>query len=139
MLKGDISITNRHSTDGDKFVNIRICDELSGPAFIDVNVPIATFAEALFGLVHRPCEFSLNPENVGKRKETMKQRVTFRSRNDDNREKAARKACAPFEVDGWTADWDSLLNPHYSSSDADGNTTGMVTFFRYVPESSETP
>lgn len=48
-------------------------------------------------------------------------------------EQSAREACVPFETDGWQADWSSLLNPHYSSTDGNGNTVGMVSFHRWVP------
>jgi hypothetical protein len=133
MLKGDISITRPQSNHGEKFVNIRLCDNLSGTAFIDVKVAMADFAEALFGLSHVPCSFDLRQvEKVGLKKETCKHRVTVK-RSRDDREDAAREACVPFEADGWEADWRSLLNPHYSSSDDDGNTTGMVSFHRWVP------
>ena len=59
MQKGLLSISKTSETHKDDYISIRIISD-DGQRAIKVKVSVTNFAEALFGMIHQPCDFELN-------------------------------------------------------------------------------
>ncbi len=129
-LKGKLSISRPTYGDGRKLINITLVDEISGSEFLDLEIPTQQFAECLTGLSRVECEFEYRPDRVGLRYEHKTERVPFLypfGVNEEDRDKAAKAACEPFETDGWAGDWKECLNGHKR-----GGGHATVIFRRWV-------
>lgn len=135
--EGSISITRPSYGDEREFIEIALTDKLSGSEFCSVRILLDDFARALTGLGHVACRFDFHPAVVGMKYEHKTERVkrpTDYVERGADRERVAREAFAPFEVDGWRGRVDDLFNSHRHAGDG-----SMVTFTRHVPvEESET-
>jgi hypothetical protein len=144
-MKGKISISRPHSSlvEGEAnsrgdYIHIRIEDEKSGVAFLDIDMSMENFAYALTQSSNIPCNLTLHDiENVGKKIETKEELVPFRSgaerygsREERNAKLAALK---PFEIDGWKGNISKVGNWHYGDSERGY----LVTFTRYVEDSED--
>jgi len=130
-MKGQITIGRPSYSDIDhpEVITIRFRDEASGTEFLEVDVPIASFARALTGLGHQDCEFELRPKNVGKRHEHKEEivPVTQSYIPHDKRKQIGASILKPFEVDGWKGQVDDLFNHHRHTPKGQ-----RVVFHRYV-------
>lgn len=138
-MRGKITISQPHTNipkahvnaQGD-YVHIRVEDETSHIAFLDLEMSVIDFAYAIMGRAHQECTFTLrNLANVGKKLEVKRERVPYVRKFDigSMAETAAKiEALKPFEIDGWKGSADDLGNWH------NGNETEgyLVHFRRYV-------
>lgn len=127
MSQAKLTISAFTSTKGNDGVVIFIEDEISRTRLVTVTISHEEFSRALGHLGHRPCEIEFTPDNYGKRHEIMTRLIFIPDGRYEDREARAKKACAPFEVDGWRARYSDSWNMH-------NRVTGgyMVTFDRYV-------
>lgn len=135
-LKGNITISRPHRSDGLKTVEIRVLDASSGCEAISIVVPLDGFAEALMGLGHIACEYELNDSGViGKTHEhkTVIIKIPDGEYNQKKRLAVIKLACAAIEVDGWKARYGDAENFHRRhGSNIDGTANYSVTFDRFV-------
>lgn len=127
--KGDLTICAYQGGKRGRGVSVKLRDELSGCEIINIDISMEEFAQALFGLGYRPCEFEARVENLGKTRETKSERIKPPEIKDwKRREKIAADALKPYEVDGWSGSTDDILNHHRWNSDG----THTVGFVRWV-------
>ncbi len=141
-LKGKITISRPTSTHRDPYVSITVIDAESGTEAVEVQMDLASFAEALTGMGRTECEFSWNDSGrIGKIRE-IKQVPVFVPDGpwDDRRDDAAR-ALAVHEVDGWHGSVSDATNHHRSMQrEASGGKQGSwqsVGFERWVDPPTE--
>lgn len=101
-----ITISRPHGG-GKDVVNIALYDPNAAVQFIDLEMSLANFAEALLGLGHVDCDVELRgAERVGKIRETRPLEFTFEhDRNSgarDARDKA-KDICQQYADEGWFA------------------------------------
>lgn len=100
-LKGKITISRTHSSDGD-FIHIMIADELSGTQFFDGKMEMADFASAITGHGYIPIEFTPRGlEYVGSRCETKELVFLVPERGE---KEYAEKNYKKFVEEGWIGD-----------------------------------
>ena len=131
-MKGRMTISRIQSNRNEELpIRIRVVDEGSMTAFLDVHLSLEALSLALTGQSDIECEFELRPKLVGKQREHKTELVPF-PRDQHYVEKSERAAVAsrvfaPFEVDGWKGSVDDLFNHHRQEGDC-----MRVLFTRYV-------
>lgn len=128
---GRISISRITGGDEDK-IHIEIRENRSGVQFLDIEMGVAEFGYAVTGLSGQNCKFELRQlEHVGKLRECKQVCVPFEVcyANEPERSRLAKKALAPYEVDGWSGYKDDLFNMHRHTKDGFN-----VTFVRFVDQ-----
>lgn len=128
MRQGRITITRPTYGDGRQKIAIRIDDESSGIEFLEIEIGLAEFAEAVTGHGHVPCEYDTRGlANIGKQRVVKTERVPY-SFNGKYDTEARKAAVAPFEVDGWECNYlGDVGNPYRRA----GEGAYHVTFIRY--------
>ncbi len=125
-LKGELTISKYHNGE---LVSISINDE-NGSLILKAEVSIKTFAEALFGLSHVDCNYLVNAENAGKRREVKEELIAMPDGMASYRMltlEEKQKHLAQFESDGWKAYPNDLGNHHKKVGDK-----FRVSFTRFV-------
>ena len=133
-MRGSLTIS-RPRGGGAEHVEIRMTDEMSGTVFVEAQIGLSDFTEALVGLSNVPCEFQPRFDYVGMRYEHKDENVPYNGEHyadPDKRERIARKTFKRFETDGWRGRTSDLFNHHRRTEDG-----YMVTFTRYVAEESQ--
>lgn len=129
-MNGKLSITRRMNGDGSGIINLTMIDENSGAKFLDAEIDLASFAEALTGLARVDVEYELeNLEIVGRTRETK--RVFIAERKTGVRLSKADVA------EGWQY-WSGYGNHHNSKikNDVSGYECTVV---RYLDEPDNFP
>lgn len=127
--QGALTISKYQGGQRGSGVTVSLRDNLSKCEIIDIDISVEEFAQALFGLGDRPCEFEARVKNLGKTRETKSERIKPPEIKDYKRSKEiAAKALKPYEIDGWYGDEDDLLNHHRCNPDG----THTVGFVRWV-------
>lgn len=139
-LKGSICITRPSYSDGRKCMSITCEDESTGIRFLEVEVPYDEFVMALTSS-NGAMKYELRGwMHLGKTKEIKREKVWVPDVgwSLEAREKAARKAVAAAETDGWRGHVSDAMNSHrrVPSSD-DGGEWYSVSFHRYVEKLNE--
>lgn len=127
-LKGKVRISRWHGADKTGHhtgIIISLTDELSRSQCVEIHLSVEALGECLTQS-EQPCEFEWRPDVVGKVAENKEEIVPFNF-TEKSKEKMD-KAVAPFEVDGWFARRDDMVNHHRRV----GNDQQRVTFFRHV-------
>lgn len=130
-MRGSLTISRPRGGSGPEYIEVRLTDELSGVTFIEAQIELADFTEALVGLANVPCKFELRASYVGMRHEHKRIDVPFEvayTSDQAERQRLARAAFKKFEVDGWKGNVRDLFNHHNRTSSG-----YIVTFERYVP------
>lgn len=134
-MKGHISILRVSPGHGDQFIQIQIEDAASGCRFIETNIALKDFAEAITGIGHLPCEFEVRGlEVLGKVREVKREVLPAINSelHRSCREAAAREIVSRHEQDGWVGHWRDLLNSNNSERLVDGREGRRVTFERFI-------
>lgn len=138
-LQGKLTISRPSNGSGRRYITIRIHDELSGTEVIDLEIGLEEFAEAVTGMGYVPCEFELQAEFAGKKREIKRVLVECGESWLEAKRTPARQAeyvaqkFAPYEVDGWIGSQYDYFNFHNKNGDFMN-----VSFTRYVdPEDGE--
>jgi hypothetical protein len=138
-MKGKITITRPSYSDSRRAISITMHDESSGTQFLDVEIGMAEFAEAITGMSRIPCEFQLFARNVGKIHEHKAVSVFVPAQRHKTTPEIVRAAVAEHEVDGWMARDDDAKNGHRITSYADDGYHVNVTYDRFVEPVEEQP
>jgi len=131
-LKATLTVSHVQCSHGENYISISIRDESSHCNAVEVEMDFASFAKALTGHGYQPCMMDFNNSGVvGKVHEYKTENVTFKNpyflREGPRLKAMMDKALKSFEVDGWEANRDDLLNSHRHKGDF-----FSVTFHRYV-------
>lgn len=124
-MNGHITIGRTGYKEGEA-IHIRLEDDSSHIAFLDVYLSLEDFAKTLTNS-YMDCEYELRGiQNVGKKLETKTENVPL---NDPymTTDEARLEALKPFEVDGWKARESDISNHHRYQKDSIS-----VTFSRFV-------
>ena len=124
-MKGKISISRVRRFSEEDYIEIRMEDVVSGVSFLKVEMDLASFANAITALSFQDCEFTLNADNVGKKRE-IKQVIV--KRPGFANKSGANSILEPHTVDGWMPRKDDIFNPHCWV----GKDEVSVTFIRFV-------
>lgn len=126
-MNGHITIGRIGYKDSDA-IHIRIEDDTSHIAFLDVYLSLENFSKVLTSS-HVDCKFELRGvQNVGKKLETKTEIVPLANPYMTTDE-ARKEALKPFEVDGWKARVSDISNHHRYQKES-----VSVTFSRFVEE-----
>lgn len=135
-VEGQITISRPSANSCEPYISIILRDKRAACEVLEVEIGLAEFAMALTGLGHVDCEIEWHPARLarlGMIHEHKTELLPKLSPGAGAAEKAA--AVAPYEVNGWRAVIDDLVNRHYYRGDS-----VLVTFHRYVatPDSEAT-
>jgi hypothetical protein len=136
-IDGKLSIGKVHTRDG-HHMEICIEDSKSGTRFVELEIGMTEFAEAITNLSNRPCVVELRGlHHVGKTIEIKHEKIDvtqFKSRYGmSGDEPEFKEVLKPFEIDGWIAtDPRDLRNHHRMTYHKDGTVTANLSFRRYV-------
>lgn len=135
-LSGKITISKTMGRD-ESPVFIQIDDEISGCRFVQINMTLENFAEAMFGRGWIPCSLEVNLDApIGMKAEHKEEIVPFNCwSSGKNQEDAISKALSPFEIDGWSARRSDMTNGHCRA----GDKGQRVVFFRHVDPENGLP
>lgn len=126
-LKGNLSITRPHYSDGTKLIHINLTDESSGCQVVEIRLSPEQFAEVLVGSSQRGCEFDFNDSGVIGKIREYKEEIVPRPKKYKDKEEVA-EILKPFEIDGWKGHKEDVTNSHLWV----GTGNVMVGFHRYV-------
>lgn len=128
-LKAQLSISRTTSNKGDDCIEISVVDENSHREAVKLKLSMKTFAYAITGQSFLKCEMEFNDSGIiGKTREHKIEKVPLSKPYKYNDKEEAKKAFAPFEVDGWRGSIDDYYNHHNRI----GTTHVNVGFVRYV-------
>ena len=97
-----LTISRPQRSDGRKYISLTITDEISRIQFLDAEIELGAFAEALTGLAYVPMEGELRGlEHIGKTRVTEKREVVCPLNCFDRAELAAWLA-ENAQESGWT-------------------------------------
>lgn len=117
----------------DNVMRITVEDNLSGKEVIRVEIDPSELMTALTTVALRPCEFRLDTEFLGKRREAKSEKISLADFNMYRlTDQEVTQLLKPYEVDGWVARRQDVNNHH--NRDAHGFV--KITFVRFV-ESAE--
>lgn len=122
---------------GDHWVEVSLICESSGCKFARIEMSMEDFTLAAVGSreVVGKAELRLGAP-IGKIREYKTELVPRLKRPFLNKDlavsKEAKKALAPFEVDGWTGRIDDLANSYNWTTDEHGREMARVSFDRFV-------
>ena len=130
MMKGKVSVSRVHSNHEDDYVSLELIDDLSHVTCVKIKMSTKTLGDVLTGMSRQECEFSIQPDLVGKVRETKSETVSkpTSSRSDENYEAELDTILKPFEIDGWEARREDFRN-HYNSIGGDQTS---ITFIRFI-------
>ncbi len=131
-LKGNLSITRPHCSDGTKLIYINLTDESSGCEVVEIRISPEQFAEVIVGSSQRDCEFDFNSGGVIGKVHEYKQEIVPKPKKYKDKEEIA-EILKPFEVDGWKGSTSDITNRHKSV----GTDNVRVGFHRYVEKVEE--
>lgn len=139
--KGRLSISRPINNMRDPGVFIYLTDDMSLTRCVEINIPIADFAELLFGRGELPCEFEFRPDRVGLKHEHKTEQVRMPKHDFEKRQSVAKKALAPFEIDGWKGSVRDMENHnnYVGPTQKDGSQMVRVQFVRWIPATEPTP
>jgi hypothetical protein len=127
-MKGAITISRPSGWDK-RFIRIEVQDELSRAVFLQIEMDLDKFAEAITGLGYTDCEFTLKSTDVvGLKREFKTEKVPVSSTWNITPEEI-ETALQPFEIDGWQANKNNFRNHHNRVKDENAF---MVSFYRFV-------
>lgn len=133
ILAGQMTISRPQGSTGGEYINLAFVDGLSRVQFLEVRVPLASFAEALTGLAYVPVDLEVRGlDRIGMTREHKTERVPFLGRG------RADEAIAPFEIDGWTGSRRDYEN-HHKSIRTDEGEFQAISFERHVPTPNSEP
>lgn len=129
-IKLNIRITRTSGGDESTPFRLTIEDDDASCEIIDARIDAENFCNLLTNR-QCECEAEVRPDNIGKRIEVKTEQVPAVGVwiKEEDRAAEARKAFAPFEVDGWKGCVSDLFNHHRGSG-----STRNVTFTRHVPK-----
>jgi hypothetical protein len=136
-LGADISIYRTQSC-GKTVMRCEVRDATSRVQALVFEILPENLMLALTGFAHQPCDAVWHVSQLGRKHESKIMVVPFprgtESFRNDMRLELAREAVKPFEVDGWVARVDDLLNHHNNER---GSCNYRVAFFRFVDAPQE--
>ena len=129
-----IKATAVASLGSDNTFRLTIKDDSSRIQFVDLRMTPEQFALVISARVTTDLECEVRGlDGVGKVREVKTERVSFRHLycgTKEERERAAKQAMEPFEVDGWKGSMSDMFNGHRSARD--GSDIQIVMFERLV-------
>lgn len=124
-MNGNITISRTTSNHGDDKIVIYFQDEISRVRFLTATMSLKDFALAVTNLSNQPCEFELNPTNVGKKKVIKKVKIFVKDFC-----KAKPEDLAEFTSEGWEFHDNDLWN-HQNYTKVDNGYHCSVRLFRW--------
>jgi hypothetical protein len=132
-LAGAITIS-RPSGGETRYIRIALEDRLSSIEFLEIEIPLEAFAEAVTGLAYTDCVFELRGlDKVGKRREHKHEMVPL-PKSYGLTDEEIDAALAPFEVDGWKG---SHYDAKNSRNYVHGSGKSRIGFVRYVDQTNQ--
>jgi len=132
-LDGKLSISRPSGSD-EPYIKIAIEDKLSRVEFLEINIPLEEFAEALTGLALRPVTLKVRSlDKVGKVKEGKSLNFVVKTKGD--RKEYAEQNAQSHADEGWTAS--TYFGSQLSFSSIDGITFAHGCQYRYVEVNNE--
>lgn len=141
-LEGEISFSITQGLDGLEPI-IRIMDNLSRCVIAEVRLSMEDYGRGVLTNTHTvPCVVELNnSRHVGKKREYKTEVVWIPNpENWKDREKEAKEALRPYEVDGWIGNERDATNSHCWIIGPEKREDGgwyQVGFHRFVSVTSE--
>ena len=125
-IPGAVTITRVSYPDGQR-ISIRIEDRLSRRCFVEVQMSLEAFANAVTGFSYQPSELQIQDLDLVGKKLEIKHVIVPQAGFDASKE-AILDALEPFEVNGWMGCVSDMTNHHNFCGDK-----VRVHFKRYVP------
>lgn len=130
-----VSRVQRGGEDG-PIMEVEIIDDASRTRVVEARASLEDFMRAITSS-EVECVFSFGGDAVGWRHEHKTEEIVFVDRyaKPDVRQREAKRALKPFEVDGWTGRADDLFNEHNrvkGSGTRNTHPVYKVSFFRHV-------
>jgi hypothetical protein len=140
--KGKLTISTVYGGESGRFIMLTLTDGDNLIRLAEIRMSVENFAlAAICSMGNMPCKFEIgNVDLIGARLEVKHEVVILDTAglayNSDQRREAARAAIAPFEIDGWSARLDDVLN-HHNVVKSEGVYIShvRVAFTRYVHDS----
>lgn len=125
-----ITISRPNCSSGRKYISIRIDDADAEINFLDIEIGLEEFSEALTGLGSTPCKMEIRGlENVGKKIEREVLEFVLPSGEFRSKEEAVREAIKNCP-DGWTPSL--YFGSQTSFFDRDGKRMARCNISRWV-------
>lgn len=99
-MKGRLTISRPSYGDGRKKISIQVKDENAGIRFLEMEVDLDKFTNALTGLCEQECDVKVTGlQNIGKKIERSK--IEFEMTEDRFNKEVAKRVCESLLTDGW--------------------------------------
>jgi hypothetical protein len=104
-MKGKVTITRSWSTHSDDVITIRIRDEVSNIEFVEAEMSLADFAQAVTGLAFCKCELEVRGlDYIGKKRVREPRTIECPLSPYTKREELAQWLREHAQEDGWMLD-----------------------------------
>lgn len=131
---GFITISRILSNREDDTISITVIDAVSRCEFVEILVSVEDFGFAITGRSEVDCKVEFREKApLGKRRETKVELIPEPKEYKEKPEEYV-PLLAPFEVEGWKGQVDTLYNSHNSATGPNGESMRRVTFVRYVDQ-----